>query len=79
VRAAVNSAAEGHGGTRLFSYQVAEHVQNGRLRIVLRANEHSSFPVHVITLEGRLSVPKVGAFGFRPAPLADAVCAARRR
>jgi DNA-binding transcriptional LysR family regulator len=62
VRAAVNSAAEGHGVTRLFFYQVAEHVRDGRLRIVLRANEHSPFPAHVITREGRLSVPKVRAF-----------------
>ena len=62
VRAAVSSAAEGHGVTRLFSYQVAEHVRDGRLLIVLRANEHPPLPVHVITPEGRLPVPKVRAF-----------------
>jgi DNA-binding transcriptional LysR family regulator len=48
--------------TRLFSYQVAEHVRDGRLQIVLRSNEHAPFPVHVITPEGRRSVPKVRAF-----------------
>ena len=34
VRAAVASAVEGRGVTRLFSYQVAEHVRDGRLQIV---------------------------------------------
>jgi DNA-binding transcriptional LysR family regulator len=62
VRAAVASAAEGHGVTRVFSYQVAQHVRDGRLQIVLRSDEHAPLPVHVITPEGRLSVPKVRAF-----------------
>jgi DNA-binding transcriptional LysR family regulator len=62
VRAAVASAVEGHGVTRLFSYQVAEHVRDGRLQIVLRFDEHAPLPVNVVTPEGRLSVPKVRAF-----------------
>jgi DNA-binding transcriptional LysR family regulator len=62
VRAAVASAVEGHGVTRLFSYQVAEHVREGRLRIVLSADEHAPLPVHVVMPDGRLSVPKVRAF-----------------
>jgi DNA-binding transcriptional LysR family regulator len=62
VRAAVASAAEGRGVTRLFSYQVAEHVRDGRLRILLRSDEHAPLPVHVVTPQGRLSVPKVRAF-----------------
>ena len=62
VRAAVASAAEGHGVTRLFSYHVAEEVQAGRLKIVLADAEHAPLPVHIITPEGRLSVPKVRAF-----------------
>jgi DNA-binding transcriptional LysR family regulator len=62
VRAAVASAIEGHGLTRLLSYQVAEHVRDGRLRIVLRSDEHAPLPVHVVTPQGRLSVPKVRAF-----------------
>ena len=36
VRAAVASAVEGRGVTRPLSYQVAEHVRDGRLQIVLR-------------------------------------------
>lgn len=62
VRAAVASAAEGHGVTRLFSYHVAEEVQAGRLKIVLADAEPAPLPVHIITPEGRLSVPKVRAF-----------------
>jgi len=62
VRAAVASAAEGHGVTRLFSYHVAEEVRAGRLKIVLADSEHAPLPVHIITPEGRLSVPKVRAF-----------------
>ena len=60
VRAAVASAIEGRGVTRLLSYQVADHVREGRLRIVLRS-DCCSAPV-VVTPQGRLSVPKVRAF-----------------
>jgi DNA-binding transcriptional LysR family regulator len=62
VRAALASAVEGCGVTRLFSYQVAEHVRDGRLQILLRSEEHAPSPVHIVTPEGRLSVPKVRAF-----------------
>jgi len=62
VRAAVASAAEGHGVTRLFSYHVAEEVRARRLKIVLADAEPAPLPVHIITPEGRLSVPKVRAF-----------------
>jgi DNA-binding transcriptional LysR family regulator len=62
VRAAIASAAEGHGVTRLFSYHVGEEVRAGRLKIVLADSEPAPLPVHIITPEGRLSVPKVRAF-----------------
>jgi len=62
ARAAVASAVDGRGVARLFSYQVAEHLQAGRLRVVLGSDEHALVPVHIITPEGRLSVPKVRAF-----------------
>jgi DNA-binding transcriptional LysR family regulator len=62
VRAAVDSAVEGRGVTRLLSYQVATHVRQGRLQIVLKSHEHAPVPVHLIMPEGRLSVPKVRAF-----------------
>ena len=62
ARAAAATAIEGRGVTRLLSYQVAEHVRDGRLRIVLRSDEHAPLPVHIVTPQGRLSVPKVRAF-----------------
>jgi DNA-binding transcriptional LysR family regulator len=62
VRAAVASAIEGRGVTRVLSYQVAKHVRDGQLRILLRSDEHAPLPVHVVTPQGRLSVPKVRAF-----------------
>ncbi|MDI1479263.1 LysR family transcriptional regulator [Polyangium sp. y55x31] len=62
VEAAVASAVEGNGITRVFSYQIADEVAAGKLRIVLADAEPAPLPVHLITPEGRLSVPKVRAF-----------------
>jgi len=62
VRAAVASASEGHGITRLFSYHVAPQVREGKLQIILQDIEHAPLPVHLVTPYGRLSVPKVRAF-----------------
>ncbi|EAU64775.1 GstR-type transcriptional regulator [Stigmatella aurantiaca DW4/3-1] len=62
VEAAVASAVEGHGVTRVFSYQVAEEVRAGRLVVLLPEAEPPPLPVHLIAPEGRLSVPKVRAF-----------------
>jgi DNA-binding transcriptional LysR family regulator len=41
---------------------VAERVQDGSLKIVLRNAENLPLPVHLITPQGRTSVPKVRAF-----------------
>jgi DNA-binding transcriptional LysR family regulator len=62
VRAAVASAAEGNGVTRLFSYHIAEQMRDGRLRILLDKDEHPPLPVHLLAPQGRFSVPKVRAF-----------------
>jgi DNA-binding transcriptional LysR family regulator len=62
VEAAVGSAIEGHGLTRVFSYQVADEVRDGKLAVVLPHAESPAMPVHIVTPEGRLSVPKVRAF-----------------
>ncbi|GJH01124.1 LysR family transcriptional regulator [Paraburkholderia terrae] len=62
IDAAVASAVEGRGVTRMFSYHVAQQVKDGQLRIVLRDSEHAPLPVHLLTPHGRLSVPKVRAF-----------------
>jgi DNA-binding transcriptional LysR family regulator len=68
VRAAVASAIAGRGLTRLYSYHVAHAVQDGRLKIVLADAEHPPLPVHLLTPQGRLSVPKVRAFADFAAP-----------
>jgi DNA-binding transcriptional LysR family regulator len=62
IEAAIASAVAGHGLTMAFSYHVAEQVREGQLAIVLAAAEPPPRPVHLITPEGRLSVPKVRAF-----------------
>jgi len=61
-RAAIASAMEGRGATRLYSYQVADHVRAGRLEVVLKSHEYAQLPVHLIMPEGRITVPKVRAF-----------------
>jgi len=62
VRAAVASAVEGRGITRLFSYHIAEQVSQGTLQIVLGQAERTVVPLHLISPQGRLAVPKVRAF-----------------
>jgi DNA-binding transcriptional LysR family regulator len=62
VRAAVASAAEGHGITRLFSYHIADEIRDGRLQILLPKDEHPPLPVHLLAPQGRFDVPKVRAF-----------------
>ena len=62
VQGAVACAADGRGVTRLLSYQVAGRVRKGELEIVLSDEEQPPLPVHLISPQGRLSVPKVRAF-----------------
>lgn len=62
VEAAAGSAMEGQGLTRLFSYQVADELRDGRLVEVLRQSRSPYFPAHLVTPAGRRSVPKVRAF-----------------
>lgn len=62
VRAAVASAAEGRGVTRLFSYHIGEEIRDGRLQILLARDEHPPLPVHLLAPQGRFDVPKVRAF-----------------
>jgi DNA-binding transcriptional LysR family regulator len=68
VRAAVASAVEGHGVTRLFSYHIADEIRDGRLQIVLDKDEHAPLPAHLLAPHGRFSVPKVRAFVDFAAP-----------
>ena len=62
VRAALASAIEGRGITRLYSYHVAEAVRAGQLRVILADAEFPALPVHMLAAKARLSAPKVRAF-----------------
>jgi DNA-binding transcriptional LysR family regulator len=62
VRASLASAIDGHGLTRLYSYHVAKAVRKGQLRIVLPDAEFPPVPAHLVSPQGRASVPKVRAF-----------------
>lgn len=62
VQAAVASAVEGHGVTRVLSYHVAREISQGALQIVLAEAEPPPIPVHLVSPHGRLAVPKVRAF-----------------
>ena len=62
ARGALESALDGRGITRVFSYEVAESLRKGALQIVLPDHESPPVPVHLIVPPGRLSVPKVRAF-----------------
>jgi DNA-binding transcriptional LysR family regulator len=62
VRSALASAIRGRGLTRLYSYHVAEAVRRGELQVVCANAEHPALPVHLLTPNGRISVPKVRAF-----------------
>ncbi|WP_334402186.1 LysR family transcriptional regulator [Bradyrhizobium sp. AZCC 2289] len=62
VRGAVASTVEGRGITRLFSYHIAEQLSQGALQILLAQDEPAAVPVHLISPQGRLAVPKVRAF-----------------
>lgn len=59
---ATTAAIAGMGITRLLSYQVAEYVRSGVLRIVLQDFETAPLPVHVVHHEGRRATQKVRAF-----------------
>lgn len=60
--AAVEAATQGLGLTRVLSYQVADELAAGSLKIVLEAFETPAMPVHIVHREGRLASTKVRAF-----------------
>jgi DNA-binding transcriptional LysR family regulator len=62
ARAAIASALQGGGPTRLLSYHVAQEIRQDALRVVLADAEPAPIPVHLVSPQGRLSVPKVRAF-----------------
>jgi DNA-binding transcriptional LysR family regulator len=60
--AAVNAAVEGFGVVRLMSYQVADQVRDGQLKILLSEFELPELPVHLVHREGRHASQKARAF-----------------
>jgi DNA-binding transcriptional LysR family regulator len=46
--AAIDAAIAGHGITRALSYQIADEVRAGRLRVLLRDYEPPPIPIHVV-------------------------------
>jgi DNA-binding transcriptional LysR family regulator len=60
--AALDAALSGFGLTRLLSYQVAQHVADGHLKIVLADCELPPLPIQVMHREGRHPSAKVRAF-----------------
>lgn len=62
VDAVLAAALDGWGIARLLSYQVASAVAEGRLRILLDADEAAPVPIHVVSPEGRRAPAKTRAF-----------------
>jgi DNA-binding transcriptional LysR family regulator len=60
--AAISAAISGWGVTRVLSYQIAPHVVQGQLRIVLADDEEEPLPIHVVHPEGRHVSAKVRSF-----------------
>ncbi|ABD82684.1 transcriptional regulator, LysR family [Saccharophagus degradans 2-40] len=60
--AALRAAVEGHGITRLMSYQVGEELEKGNLESILTGYEEAPLPVNVVHLEGRRANAKVRSF-----------------
>jgi DNA-binding transcriptional LysR family regulator len=61
-QAAINAALENFGITRVISYQVADELTKGHLKIVLESFELPKIPIHIVHREGRLSSSKVRSF-----------------
>lgn len=59
---AARAAVSGLGITRLLSYQVAEPLKSGKLKILLSEYESPPVPVHVVHREGRYSSARIRSF-----------------
>ena len=60
--AAIRAAAEGLGICRLLSYQMADELADGRLRIILPEYEEEPWPVHILHRESKYGSSKVRKF-----------------
>lgn len=59
---AVAAVVAGFGISRLMSYQIAQHVQEGRIKVVLSDYEAAPLPIHLVHREGRHASQKARAF-----------------
>jgi len=62
VEAVLGAAVAGRGLTRLFTYQVADELADGRLARLLQAYEPAPIPVQLVTASARLMPQRVRAF-----------------
>jgi DNA-binding transcriptional LysR family regulator len=62
VEPVVEAAVQGRGITRVFSYQLADELADGRLVPLLAAYEPAPIPVQLVTVSARLMPPRVRAF-----------------
>jgi len=62
IEPVIEAAVQGRGVTRVFSYQLAEELADGRLVRLLRAYEPAPIPVQLVTVSTRLMPPRVRAF-----------------
>jgi DNA-binding transcriptional LysR family regulator len=60
--AAIDSALDGHGITRVMSYQVAADVAAGRLKLILVPYEPPPIPVHFVMQSSRSVTAKLRSF-----------------
>lgn len=60
--AAIEAALQGHGLTRVISYQIGPHLAEGALRTVLTDFEPAPMPIHVLHAGGPRVSAKVRAF-----------------
>lgn len=59
---AIRAAVDGLGICRLLSYQMAEELADGRLRIILPEYEEEPWPVHILHRESKYGSSKVRKF-----------------
>lgn len=62
IAACIEAVRNGWGITRVFSYQVGEDLEAGRLEAVLEADEPPRLPIHLLHSEGCGAVAKIRTF-----------------
>lgn len=62
ISGSVAAVCAGFGIVRLLSYQVENHLNEGRLKLLLEDYESPPLPVHIIHREGRVLSSKLRAF-----------------